>query len=1093
MSVAKKIAIVVFALAGLLVPASQATAAAAPAWQMSLIPLPTNMQPGSSGTTFEAPMYRLIATNVGARETSGPVTYTVTFPTGISPVQDPVEPEEEPNGDDGDQKSPDPVCSATGQEVTCTTPGPVYPSRWVGAKIPVEVSPGASGTLIVQAAISGGDAQPVSTTSPTEINDEAPGFGFLPGPAGLAALLTDEDGTASTQAGSRPNQMTINLGFPTEHAEPGPTRSAGHVRDVIAELPQGLIANPTATPVRCTELQFLSGKGAEPGCPNESQIGIVTGMTEISGPSFVISHLYNMVPPPGAAAEVAFNALEVGIFIHISGHLRAESDYGITTSTEDIVARTNNPVLDAQVQVWGDPSSNTHNEIRGECRLKPNITCSVPERETPFLTMPSACSGPLVFAAQADSWEDSGVFDRREVPSADASGNPVGVNECSLLKFEPTLTVQPQTSAAETPTGVQVDLEIPQSEDKKETATSTLKDTTVTFPEGLALNPAAATGLEACTPMQIGLKTPVGAAPAAPIHFTEARPQCPAGSKIGTVEVNTPLLDHPVPGAVYVAQPYQNPFGELLGVYIAIDDPADGIVAKLAGRTEIIDKETGRLRTTFTENPELPVAHFKVSLFGGPRAALRTPSTCGTFTTTSLETPWSGTAPVPTADSFAVSQGPNGRPCVTSEAQMPNSPSFEAGTATPIAGTYSPFLARLQRSDGTQQLRGLNLTLAPGLSGKLAGVSVCPEAAIAAAAAKSGAQEQQSPSCPANSQIGEVLVGAGVGPQPYYTSAKIYLAGPYSGGPLSASSPASAVIITPAVAGPFDLGTVVTRAAIYLDPTTAQITVKSDPIPRQLQGIPLQVRDVRVNMSRPSFTLNPTSCDLMAITGEAISVLSQIAPLSQRFQVGACKALDYEPKLALRLKGGTKRGAHPKLRAVFTAKPGEANTSRISVALPRSEFLENAHIQTVCTRVQFAAESCPAKSVYGHARVITPLLDEPLEGPVYLRSSSHKLPDLVMALKGPPTRPVKVELDGRIDSINGGIRSTFDFVPDQPVTKAVLQMQGGKKGLLVNSRNLCAGVNRAAVKLNGQNGKVHDFNPVMNNDCKKNHSSPSSK
>lgn len=1084
MSAAKKIAIAVLALAGLLVPASQAGAAAAPAWQMSLIPLPTNMQPGASGTVFEAPMYRLIATNVGAKETSGPVTYTVAFPTGISPVQDPVEPEEEPNGDDGDQKSPDPVCSASGQEVTCTTPGPVYPSRWVGAKIPVEVSPDAEGTLSVQATISGGGATSVSTVSPTEINDEAPEFGFLPGPAGLGVLLTNEDGTASTKAGSRPNQLTINLGFPTEHAEEGPTRSAGHVHSVIAELPKGLVANPTVTPKRCTELEFLSGRGAEPGCPDSSQIGIVTAMTELAGPSFVISHLYNMVPPPGAPAEVAFNALEVGIFVHLAGRLRAEEDYGITTSSKDIVARTNNPILDVQTQVWGDPSSDTHNEIRGECRLKPNTTCSVTEQEKPFLTMPSACSGPLGFAAAADSWEARNLFDRREVLSADTAGNPVGVNECSLLKFEPELTVQPETSAAQTPTGVKVDLEVGQKEGKEEPATSTLKDTVVTFPEGLVVNPAAATGLAACTPAQIGLKTAVGAGRSAPIHFNEARPQCPAGSKIGTVEVDTPLLDHPLPGAVYVAQPYENPFDELLGVYVVIDDPADGIIAKLAGRTEIIKENTGQLRTTFTENPELPFGHFKVNLFGGPRAALSTPAGCGTYTTNSRQTPWSGNAAVPTANSFVVDQGPNGRPCVTSEAQMPNDPSFEAGTATPIAGSYSPFLGRLQRADGTQQLKGLNLILPPGLSGKLAGVSVCPAAAIEAAAAKSGAQERQSPSCPANSKVGEVLVGAGAGSQPYYTTAQIYLAGPYSGGPLSASAPASVVIITPAVAGPFDLGTVVTRTALYLDPVTAQITIKSDPIPRQLEGIPLQVRDVQVNTSRPDFTLNPTSCDPMTITGEAISVFDRVAPLSQRFQVGACKALDYGPKLALRLKGGTRRGAHPKLRAVFTAKPGEANTARISVALPRSEFLENAHIQTVCTRVQFAAENCPAKSVYGHARAITPLLDEPLEGPVYLRSSSHKLPDVVMALKGPPSRPIKVELDGRIDSVNGGIRTTFDFVPDQPVTKAILQMQGGKKGLLVNSRNLCAGVNRATVKLNGQNGKVHDFNPALANDCK---------
>lgn len=1078
MSAAKKIAVAV-ALAGLLIPASQAAAAGAPAWQMSLIPLPTNMQAGSSGTTSEAPMYRLIATNIGAKETSGAVTLTTAFPAGITPLA-------EPNGDDGDQKSPNPICSTTGQEVTCTTPGPVYPSRWLGAKIPVEVSPSASGALDVKATISGGGAQPVSTVSPTEISPEAPDFGFLPGPAGLASLLTDEDGSASTRAGSRSNQLTINLGFPTEHAEEGPTRSAGHVRNVITNLPQGLIANPNFTSVRCTELQFLSNNDkAESNCPPASEIGIVTAMTELAGPSFVISHLYNMVPPPGAPAEVAFNALEVGIFIHLAGHVRSEGDYGITAISEDIVARTNNPILDVQAQIWGDPSAKSHNEIRGECLAVPSATCSVPEQSEPVLSMPSACSESLTFGARASSWEQPGVFDSREVPFTDPTGNPVGVNECSLLGFEPKLTVQPEANAAETPTGVQVDLEVPQNEGKGEPATSNLKDTTVTFPEGMALNPAAATGLSACTPAQIGLKTAIGAAP---IHFTEDRPQCPPGSKIGSVEVETPLLNHPVPGAVYVAQPYQNPFNELLGVYVVIDDPADGIVAKLAGRTKIINNDTGQLQTTFTESPELPFEHFKVSLSGGPRAALRTPATCGTFTTTSLETPWSGTAPVPTADSFAISQGANGRPCATSESQLPNSPGFEAGTATPIAGSFSPFLGRLQRADGTQQLKGLNLTLSPGLSGKLAGIPSCPVAALDAAAVKTGVQEQQSPSCPAASQVGEVLVGAGSGPQPYYTSGKIYLSGPYNGGPVSAA------IVTPAVAGPFDLGTVVTRAALYVNPATAQITVKSDPIPRQLQGIPLQVRDVQVNMSRPNFTLNPTSCDPKAISGEAISVFDQVAPLFQRFQVGGCKGLDYGPKLALSLKGGTKRGAHPKLRAVLTAKFGEANTARASVALPKSEFLENAHIQTVCTRVQFAAENCPAKSIYGHATATTPLLDEPLEGPVYLRSSSHKLPDMVAALEGPASRPIKVELDGRIDSVNGGIRSTFDLVPDQPVTKFVLSMQGGKKGLLVNSRNLCAGTNRAVAKFNGQNGKVHDFNPVLKNDCKKaQHPSPSSK
>lgn len=1068
---AKKIAISLLVLGALLVPVSSASAVDAPLLQPSLIPLPTNLQPGTTGTTAEAPMFRLTVINIGAAPTDGPVTIEATFPLGITPV--------DVFGDHEDGSTPDPDCSIAGQVATCSTPAPIHPSRWLGARIAVEVSPSASGILTAHASVSGGNAKAVSIESPAEVSDTAATFGFLPGNLGLGSLLTNADGSPSVQAGSHPNQLTINLGFPTEHPEAGTTKSAGHVRDVMVDLPRGLIINPNATLVRCTEAEFLSGDEAgKPNCPDAAEIGIVTVMTELgSGPVFSISHLYNMVPPPGAPAEVAFNALEsVGIFVHLAGHVRSDGDYGLSASAQDILARIGNPVLSAHTQLWGDPSSPSHDEIRGACRAS-SLKCSVPSQRTPLLSMPSACSGPLTTTAHVNSWEQPDVFQQRDAQNTDLASNPVGVSGCSLLDFKPTLTLQPNTRTAKAPTGISIDLHVPQNEDKEELATSNLKDTVVTFPAGLALNPAAADGLSACTPAQIGLRTGVGETP---IRFSAARPQCLESSKIGTVEVDTPLLDHPVPGAVFVAQPYQNPFGKLLGVYVVIDDPADGIVAKLAGKTEIIDKETGQLQTTFAESPELPFEHFRVNLFDGPRAALRTPGTCGTFTTTSLETPWSGGEPVPTADSFVVNRGANGRPCVTSEAQMPNSPDFEAGTATPIAGSFSPFLGRLQRADGTQLLKGLNLNLSPGFSSKLAGVSVCPAAAIDAAASKTGVQEQQGPSCPVASQVGEVLVGAGAGPQPYYTNAKIYLAGPYSGGPVSVA------IITPAVAGPFDLGTVVTRAALYLNPVTTQITVKSDQIPRQLEGIPLEVRDVRVNMSRPNFTLNPTNCDPTAITGEAISALEQIAPLSQRFQVGGCKGLDYEPKLTLRLSGGTKRGAHPKLRAVLSAKLGEANTARASVALPRSEFLENAHIQTVCTRVQFAAENCPAKSIYGHARAITPLLDEALEGPVYLRSSSHKLPDMVVALKGPPSRPIKIELAGRIDSVNGGIRSTFDLVPDQPVSKFVLQMQGGKKGLLVNSRNLCVGTNRVAARFNAQSGKVHDFNPVLKNDCKGN-------
>jgi hypothetical protein len=314
----------------------------------------------------------------------------------------------------------------------------------------------------------------------------------------------------------------------------------------------------------------------------------------------------------------------------------------------------------------------------------------------------------------------------------------------------------------------------------------------------------------------------------------------------------------------------------------------------------------------------------------------------------------------------------------------------------------------------------------------------------------------------------------------YVKTGKAYLAGPYKGAPFSLA------IVTPALAGPFDLGNVVVRNALYVNPETVQITAKSDPIPTILQGIPLDVRDIRVNVDRPGFTLNPTNCEPMAITAQVTGASGAVANLSNRFQVGECAALGFKPKLKIQLHGGTRRAAYQRLTATVTAKPGEANIARAAVTLPHSEFLAQEHIRTVCTRVQFAADNCPKGSIYGKARAVTPLLDEPLEGPVYLRSSDNPLPDLVVALKGPESQPIEVELAGRTDSVHGGIRNTFDVVPDAPVSKFTLQLFGGKKSLIVNSRDLCQGPKqRATVRFSGHNGMVRDFRPVVKNDCGK--------
>ncbi|HYJ21227.1 MAG TPA: hypothetical protein VEW07_04290, partial [Solirubrobacterales bacterium] len=670
-----------------------------------------------------------------------------------------------------------------------------------------------------------------------------------------------------------------------------------------------------------------------------------------------------------------------------------------------------------------------------------------------------------VTTLRVNSWPNPGVVKSYDTTSPETTG-------CNELDFNPTIEARPTTNLADSPSGLEFDLEIPQNDAPNGVATAHLKDAVVTLPQGLTVNPSSANGLDACSPAQIGLTTPVGQADAS---FNKNPNACPDGSKLGTVEVQS-VLDHPLKGSVYLASQNQNPFNSLLALYLAIEDPESGLIAKLPGEVKA-DPVSGRLTAGFQDNPQLPVEELKVNFFGGARGALRTPPTCGSFTTTANLTPWSTPegADAARTSSFSVSQGAGGGACPASAAQAPNKPSFSAGTVNPSAGVYTPFVLKLARADGSQEIKAIDTTLPKGLLGKLAGTSYCSDASLAAAAGKSGRAEQASPSCPATSLVGSVEVGAGAGPAPYYAQGKAYLAGPYKGAPLSLA------VLTPAVAGPFDLGNVAVRVALNVNPESAQIRAVSDPIPTILQGIPLDVRSISLRMDRPSFTLNPTSCKKLAVDGSATSVFGQNALLSNPFQVGDCRLLGFKPKLAIKLKGGTKRSDYPALTATLTARPGDANIGRTVVALPHSEFLAQNHIKTICTRVQYAADTCPPGSIYGSARAFSPLLDQPLEGPVYLRSSSNPLPDMVVALNG----RIDVDLVGRIDSINGGIRTSFESVPDAPVTKFVLSMQGGKKGLLENSRNLCMGTNRATVQMDGQNGKTYDSQPVVGNSCKK--------
>jgi hypothetical protein len=1041
----------------------------------------------------------LIATNVGAKPTSGEITVVDTLPNGIAANSS--------FGTSQDPKGKEFTCSLAGQTVTCHSDGVLRPGYAVFVDIYLDITAPAGSALTNQAEISGGGAVTAQAENDVLVSSATPAFAFFPGERGFRAPIVNDDGAPTTLAGSHPYQSIVDLHFPTV-APGGFFTSAGHLRDVTVDLPRGMVADPAATPVRCTESQLVS---EFPGCPDASQVGTVSITTFASGLTPKAAPLYNMVPPPGSPAAFGFDALGVGIFPHITASIRTESDYGASGVSRDILARGLNPILDVSVELWGDPSAGAHDAVRGACLGSGLPTCPTKPQPEAFLTMPGDCPGaPKQFAARADSWEEpfpESPWQEADYSAADLEGNGVTMAGCDQLSFEPTISVQPSTNVADSPSGLDVDVHQPQDFDLGGRATAQLRDASVTLPPGMVVNPSQAGGLESCGPNQIGLLTPVGEPEA---HFKAEASSCPNASRLGSVEATSPLLaqydetgtqvqrdpetgkviPEPLHGSVFLAQPFENPFHSLLALYLTVEDPRTGIFAKLPARVEP-DPVTGQLTTRVEDSPELPIEDVRIHLFGGDRAPLITPIGCGVHTTTTDFVPWSKNesegADAHPSDAFETTTAPGGGACPASEAGAPNQLGFDAGTLSPKAGAYSPFVLKLSREDGTQRLAKVDTVLPPGLSGKLAGVAECSDAQIAAAEARGNPQEgrleREHPSCPEASKVGDVVVGAGAGPNPFYTTGSAYLAGPYKGAPLSLA------VITPAVAGPFDLGTVVVRIALQVDPSTAQIHALSDPLPQILDGIPLDVRSVALKMERPEFTLNPTSCDPMAIAGTATSVPGLAAPLSQPFQVGECNALGFKPKLKLAFKGGTRRTKHPALKSLLTFPKGGpfANIGHAVVTLPHSEIIDQAHVGNPCTRPQFAADACPKISILGRAKAWTPLLDAPLEGKVYFRSNGgvRELPDIVVDLRG----QIHVELIGVVDTANPNrnarIRTTFIQVPDAPVSRFQLELKGGKEGLLVNSENLCATPQRAIVQLTGQNNAAFDTQPKVANQCGK--------
>lgn len=1000
--------------------------------------------------------YTLTVENTGTAPFTGEITITDTLPTGITLSS-------------AELFSGTGSCEITGQEASCTFQE-------------TEMQPVGQDTMLilgsVEATASGPGTNIIKVDGHGGANDselEAPMTIGPPKPYELDSFVPSisRAGSPETQAGAAPEQLKTEFSIPAHPFSLFGFFAIGiagteHFRNIIVHSPPGLVANLNATPVQCTaaELTEQAEGTQETKCPADSQVGTV----RILGKRVLVP-VYSMANPPGVPAEFGFNFVNVAVIVE--AHLRPD-DFGF-----DLVTRNTNsalPLTDVTFTLWGVPADSSHDTARGLCldgaegnskSHDPEGLCPTTAPRKAFLRLPTSCPGqPLDWSMEVDSYEHPGTYKTAQATTPPQVG-------CNQLEFTPTLKARPSTNVADSPAGLEFSLHLPQNEDPDGLAEAQLKDLTALLPEGLTVNASSADGLGSCSPQQIGLETPVGQVPA---KFNGEHAQCPDASKLGSVSVFAPAVGRTLPGLVYLATPHENPYGSLIALYLAIDDPQTGIIIKVPVEVQA-DPNTGRLTTVVKESAPLPFEDLKVELDQGPHAALLTPISCGSFTTSSDLTPWSapeGQDAHP-SDSFEIVKGAGGSACVGSEAAAPSTPGFEAGTLEPKAGAYSPLVLKLSRKDGSQHLTSIDATLPKGLLARLAYSTYCPESALAAAAGKTGHQEEAEPSCPTSSEVGTVEIAAGGGPAPLHVKGKAYITGPYKGAPIGLA------VITPAVAGPFDLGTVVVRTALRIDPETAQVRAVSDPIPHILQGLPVDLRQVTLFINRPNYIVNPTSCDPTSLTGSVSLLSGQTAAVSNTFQVGGCTNLSFKPKLALQLKGGTTRTAHPALTATLSfPKPGGANVARASVALPHSEFLDQSHIGTICTRVQFAADQCPAKSVYGTAKAITPLLDRPLEGPVYLRSSSHKLPDLVAALKG----QIEIDLVGRIDSKNGGIRTTFESVPDAAVSRFTLKMKGGKKGLLQNSTNICRGKRKAIALFDGQNGKTADQKPLLKVRCR---------
>jgi hypothetical protein len=901
------------------------------------------------------------------------------------------------------------------------------------------------------------------------------------GIASFDSPVTNQDGTPDTQAGSHPYQFTTAFTLNTTTNSVGHTVPDGDVKDIQVSLPPGFVGDPSATP-RCTFAQ-LGPDGTS--CPPAAQIGVLT-LTyagQEARATVVSPPVYNMVPHPGEPALFEATA-PFNVEVYIDIHVRTGADYGVTASLSNIT--TVGPLLGSSLTFWGVPADPSHDAQRctgidpstGVCDLGPptSVPLSVGGAHKAFLTNPTSCLGSLMTTISVDSWQNPGVFRAASFVSHDNLGNPVGLDGCNRLGFDPSISVAPDVEAASTPTGLTVGVHVPQVETSNPggLAPANVKTTTVVLPAGVQLSPSAADGLQACSEAQIGF-TGVNSQTGTD-EFTSGVPSCPQASKIATVKLRSPLLPDVLEGAVYLAAPqnfagglFENPFGSLAAMYLVAQDPVSGVLVKLAGKVSM-DSVTGQLVSTFENTPQLPFEDLELHFFGTARAPLSTPALCGTYTTMASIEPWSGNPPALPSSSFEITSGANGAAC---QDPQPFAPGFQAGSTNLQAGAFTPFTLTMTRPDADQTLSGVETQMPPGLLGTLSNVKLC------------GEPQASQGTCGEESLVGHTVVSVGLGNDPYTVmGGKVFITTGYKGAAYGLS------IVDPAVAGPFVLDEgrpVVVRASISVDPHTAALRIVSDPLPTILDGIPLQIQHVNVAIDREKFMFNPTNCTKMAIAGTLSSSQGAGAPVSTPFQVTNCATLAFNPKFVVSTAGKTSRanGASLHVKLSYPLRAVDANIARVKVDLPKQLPSRLTTLQKACTAAIFESNpaSCPRESVIGTARASTPILPVALEGPAYFVShGGEAFPSLIVVLQGYGTT---VDLLGTTFISKKGITSTtFKTVPDVPVGAFELTLPEGKYSALAANGNLCKSKLAMPTAFVAQNGaEIHESTKIAVTGC----------